>query len=403
MRFENDDYVEWAPETVYVPVHDTTYIYISSLNDITTKLGISYDSYVKWFLNFVAKMDSGRIFSPQEIYLNYFLPLLENESGSSGRKWANGLFSIYASPDTSFMKYNPAPLPNDVQEKNRREDIIFECRGDKNTDYFLQSSKLIDTYLVQLFRYVHETNSREAGKIKGLNFYFPDFSFCKKRAMAQFAKSVSLVVDSCRLNTLRSLRVYFSFDSKTASGNEDYLSCIADMTDSIFVFDTQADHLFSAVDVITRSDADKYCLLSKIINQMYLASFYMGYFPFTSEFEFQADDIVKLMHADYPENDWEIYALFLATILLLVLAIFILYHIIPVFAYFLSHSRKYLTILILMLLFEVVLLLFSIIEAMSRSSVFDFNSKNKFFLLLMPLLLVFITPILKLSRNRKKP
>jgi hypothetical protein len=56
-----------------------------------------------------------------------------------------------------------------------------------------------------------------------------------------------------------------------------------------------------------------------------------------------------------------------------------------------------------MLLFEIFLLLFSAIEAMSRGSVFNFSSENKNLLLFMPLLLVFITPVLKLSRNKDIP
>jgi hypothetical protein len=398
------DYEEdYLPDTVYVPVHDTTYIYISNLNDITTKLGVSYDSYVKWFLYFMAKKDGGYLFSPQEIYLNYFLPLLEEKPGPTGHKWVQGVFSLYASPDTSFMKYNPVPLPDIFQPGNHPVDIVFECRGDKNTDYFLQSPQLIDTYLVQLFRYIHETNTKETGKIRGVNFYFPDFSFDKKRAMAQFAKSISLVTDSCRLNTIRTLKVYLSFDQKTAGNHKEYLSCIADMTDSIFVFNNQANPLFSTVEVITRDDADKYSLISKMIDQAYLASFYMDYFPATSPFEFQANDTIRLIHADYPENNWEIYAFVLAGIFLLALVIIILYFTVPGFAWRLSRRKKYLTILVLILLFEIFLLLFSMVEAMSRSSVFDFSDKNKNLLLIMPLLLVFIAPVLKLSRNKEKP
>jgi DNA polymerase III delta prime subunit len=399
----DDDYTEWTPDTVYVPVHDTTYIYISRLNDITAKLGMSYDLYVRSFLSFVAKRDSNRIFSPQEIYLNYFLPLLEEKPGSPSSKWAEGVFSLYASPDISFMKYSPLPLPNGFQEKDRQMNILFECRGDRNTDYFLQSPQLIDTYLVQFFKYIHEVNSRKAGKIRGINFYFPDFSFKRKRAMAQFAKSISLIADKCGLNTIHSLRVYFSFDSRTASGNEEYLSCIADMTDSIFVFNSQNDHLFSTAKVITRSDADKYWLISKIINQIYLASFYMGHYPSTDKNEFLENNIVSLIHADYPENNWETYALILAGIFLLALATFTLYYTVPEFAYFLSRNKKYTTILILILIFETFLLLFSILEAMSRSSVFDFSNENGYLLPLMPLLLVIIAPILKLSKNRDKP
>ncbi|MDR1632377.1 MAG: hypothetical protein LBR97_05820 [Dysgonamonadaceae bacterium] len=398
--FEEED---WVSDTVYIPVHDTTYIYISNLNDITQKLGISYDSYVRWFLYFVSRRDSGHLFSPQEIYLNYFLPLLENQSDPLEHKWVEGVFSLYASPDTAFMKYNRALLPDNFQTDNRSVDIIFECRGDKNTDYFLQSPKLIDTYLVQLFKYIHETNKREARKIKGVNFYFPDFSFHKKRAMAQFAKSVSLVTNSCLLNTIRDLKVYFSFDKKTVGKQQEYLACISEMTDSIFVFDNQANPLFSTAEVITQNNANKYWLLSKAINQVYMSSFYIDYFPAVDMFEFRENDIIKLIHADYPENNWEVYAFVLAGILLLALILFILYFTVPEFAYFLMISHKYLTIIILMLLFEIFLLFFSMLEAMSRSSVFDFSSKDKDLILFMPLLLVFIAPLLKLFRNGDKP
>jgi hypothetical protein len=301
------------------------------------------------------------------------------------------------------MKYHPVPLPDTFQPGHQPVDIVFECRGEKNTDYFLQSPQLIDTYLVQLFRYIHEANTQEAGKIHGVNFYFPDFSFNKKRAMAQFAKSISLVTDSCRLNTIRSLKVYFSFDQKTADKNIEYLSCISDMTDSIFVFNNQANPLFSSVEVITRDNADKYSLLSKVIDEIYLASFYIDYFPATHPFEFQANDIIRLMHADYPENNWETYAFVLAGMFLLALVMLFLYFTVPGLAWYLSRNQKYLTLLVLMLLFEVFLLLFSMVEAMSRSNVFDFSEKNKNVLLFMPVLLVFIAPVLKLSRNKEKP
>jgi hypothetical protein len=43
------------------------------------------------------------------------------------------------------------------------------------------------------------------------------------------------------------------------------------------------------------------------------------------------------------------------------------------------------------------------VEGMSRSSVFNFSDENKNLLLFMPLLLVFIAPVLKLSRNKEKP
>jgi hypothetical protein len=348
------------------------------------------------------KKDVDRQYSPDHIYLNYFLPLLKNLSDFPDKRWIDGVFTLYTSPDTTFMKYNPVPLPYSLPETNPNLDVMFECRGDKNTDYFLRSPHLIDTYLVQIFRYIYEVNHAEERNIKGINFYFPDFSFKEKRAMAQFAKSVSLITDSCRLDEIRSLKVYFSFD-KAAESEKKYLSCIADMTDSIFIYNnTDVSRAFSPTTVITREDADNYFLLSKVMAQFYLASYHTDYFPVTSRFFFRNEDIVKLIHSDYTDNNWEIYALSLSVILVLSLLILILYWTIPTFSFYLNKNKDYMITLILMLIFEVFLLIFSMIEALSRGSVFDFASQDKNILFFAPFILIFITPLLKIVRSRSE-
>ena len=396
---EDEDYI-YTPDTVFL--HDTTYIFISDLNDITEKLGISYDRYVRRFLLYLNLMDSTRRYSPEEVYLNYFMPMLQTATGFSDKRWIRGVFSLYASPDTAFMSYNPAPVPDTLARINRNADIMFECRGEMNTDFFLKSPGLINTYLIQLFRYIHQTNSAEQGKIRGVNFYFPDFSFREKRAMAQFAKSVALVTDFISLKTINSLKVYFSFGERGASERE-YLSCIASMTDSIFILDgSDPDRLFAGTTVITKKDADDYFLLTKVTDQFYLAGFcYPNELPYTSPYEFRDSDIVDLINSDYPENNWEIYAAILLVIVILIVLFFTLYWTIPAFPCYLNKNRDYMITLFIVLSFEVFLLLFSMVEAMSRDSVFDFSSKNKSIVFLMPVLLVFILPLLKMVRNRK--
>jgi hypothetical protein len=389
-----------APDTVFV--HDTAYVFISNLNDITEKLGMSYDRYVQGFLLYLSHRDSAHRYSPEGVYLNYFMPMLQAAPNFSEKRWIRGIFSLYASPDATFMRYNPAPAPGALARLNRNADVMFECRGEMNTDFFLQSPGLISVYLVELFKYIHQVNSAKRGEICGVNFYFPDFSFNKKRAMAQFAKSAALVVDCSRLETINRLRLYFSFGERGAAERE-YLSCIADMADSIFVFgNSNPDRLFAETMVITREAANDYWLLSKVKEQLYLATFsYPDVLPYSSPYEFNDADTITLINSDYPENNWETYAAVVLIIFLLFLLGFILYWTIPALSYYLNRSREYLIILLLMLAFEVVLLLFSMVEAMSRSSVFDFSHNDKGIVFLMPALLIFIIPLLKMAYSKK--
>lgn len=408
-EFDEYDELEYvvAPDTVYV--HDTIRIYISTLDDVTRHFGMSYDAYVKRFLRYILPKDSARQFSSQNIYLNYFLPMLEDEPDFPAKRWVGGLFSLHISPDmnAASMNYNTMPLPDSLPGNNRNFDILVECRGDRNTDFFLQSPHLIDACLVQLFKRIHKTNTDAQTKgvtqIKGVNFYFPDYSFRKKRAMAQFAKSVALVTDSCRLETIRGLKVYFSFNRQGADEIK-YLSCLADMTDSIFILNNYASagKVFTPVTVVTSEDAANYSLFSKIIDQFYLADYDRHIFPHTHLLTFHDADIIALIHSDYPENDWEIYAMILALIILVSILVFILYRSIPALSFFLNKNRDYMIILIFILVFELFILLFYMIEAMSRSEVFNFSRENQYLLLFMPVLLVFVVHLVKALRGRDK-
>jgi hypothetical protein len=400
-----DDYGDFAyiADTVYVEkkVEVEVPVYISTLDDITRQFGITYDDYVKQFLQYVRSQDSANRFSSRHIYLNYFLPMLEDEPGFPTQRMIDGIFSMYASPDTAFLNFAPAPLPDSLPKNNSNFDILFECRGDKNTDFFLQSPNLIDEYLVRLFKYVHEAKTQNNRAIKGVNFYFPDYSFKQKRAMAQFAKSVSIVIDSCRLKSIRGLKLYFSFNQQGADEIK-YLSCLAEMADSVFVLNnTVNDRVFIPVTVVTYHDAKKYSLLYKIIDQFYLAHYNLQPFPHTSEALFWDADIINLIHSDYPNDNWEIYALVLIVIIGISILLFVMYWTIPAFSFFLHRNGDYMIVLILILIFEIFILFFYMLEAMSRNEIFSFSHENQNLLLLMPILLILIIPFLKIIRGKK--
>jgi hypothetical protein len=233
--------------------------------------------------------------------------MLEDTADFPTKRFVSGVFSLYASPDTVFMNYNDAALPDTLPANNSNFDILFECRGDKNTDFFLQSPNLIENSLVRLFKYIHNAKLKEKRAIKGVNFYFPDYSFKEKRAMAQFARAVSVVTDSCRLETIRSLSVYFSFNQQ-GEGHKKYLACLAEMADSVFILNnTFNDTVFTPVTTVTYKDAKNYFLLSKIMDQFYFAHNDQQPFPYTSDYMFIDTDIVRLIRSDYPGNNSEVF------------------------------------------------------------------------------------------------
>lgn len=391
-------------DPVFGTIPDTTFYYVSNLDSITKMFGMSFDEFAKKFLMNVKKMDSSKQISPEYIYFNYFLPMLQSNNQTNGKRWVSDFFELYVVPsEKANSTKRPFRKPIHSNLYNENMDLLFVCIGDANTNLFIQSKNLIENYLVRIFEYIHQINDTSQHKIKGINFYFPDYYFRENRAMAQFAKSVSLIIDSTRLKTIRGISLYFSFDDKPNYQEKGFLCCLTEMCDSVFLFNTNCDStLFYPFTVYDANSAKKLSVYHKIRDQFLLVRFSLGKFPVnTSESEFIPDEIKAIANSDYPNNDWETYLIALWIIIGVVLLIIILYWTIPEFSYYLNKNKDYMITLIIILCFEVFLLLFTTVEAMSRTDVFNFTDNNKFMILLMPLLLIFITPVLKIIRKKK--
>lgn len=379
-------------------IHDTVKIYISGLDDVTRTFGMSFDAFVKEFLLHKQEKDTSGIFSAESVYLNYMLPLWNGQKELAGKRVISAVFTfgVDERPRTDFLK------PSDsLQVKNR--DVIFRCGNNLLTDYFITSPYLVNTALVSLFRFIDEANGDNVAprQINGINFVFPEFQFKQKRAMAQFAKSVSLITDSIRLKSIRDLSLYFSFDKTAGLENLDYLYSVSGMADSIFLIENGK---LDPEIILTSKTAGSVPAFSKIVNQFYLARYFTGEFPVPRSGTFSSEEILLLSQADYPDNNWEGYLYTSLLLVVLILLAILLYWVIPGFSYYLNRNRDYMFILIIMLVFEIFLLLLSMTEAMSRESILNLDGKNRSLLLFMPLIFVFLIPVLKaVGGTRQKP
>jgi len=398
---EQEDEWEWDWEKLdSIVVVDTIRdsIYISRLEDITQQFGMSFDEYVRRFMMFKDEHDSARVIPSDRVYLNYFLPLLKSESDFMSKRLVTREYFIAQDGDYTQLNLKEFPMNYYYSLDGLALDVMLTCYGTNNTDIFLQSPYAIQTTIEQLFATIHYTRNRT---IKGINFYFPDYSFKEKRKMAQLAKSLSLVTDSSRVEGIRGLKLYMTFDLKEGMENKDFLCCLTQMADSVLLIDQQPElNVVPVMNVIDHSTAETLPFFSKIRNQIYLARFSPEAFPETNE-EFLLSDIRAIMYSDYDDNLWETYFFILIGILALIIAGIMFYRFSSVFSYYINLNMDYMYALLIMVILEMYLLTFTIIECMSKDNIFTFGDKNRDAILLLPLLFFFIIPMMRSIRNRR--
>lgn len=376
-------------------------IYVSHLNDITRLFNKTFDEYTKQMLDSVNRNDSNEVHSLERLYLNYFLPMYYPTYIQ--HRYIVQNYSVEVIDDYLKIGIDNLRMPPSSYRDSVAMDIMLMCRGDVNTDNFLRSDYYRSSCLEQLFLFINRTKSVN---IKGINLYFPDFSFKEKRAMAQFVKSASLVIDSCNVESIRKLKLYATFDKNIGNDNIDYLYGLTQMADSILLVDSRSeDWTRQSIDILCKEKAKKMPWWSKVVNQIYLAHFTLEPFPeIDKNEELSPQNIRKLIRADYPYNNWEIYLFALIGIILIIGIVAVLYRFKPRFSYFLNNNMSYFFSLVIMLILEIYLLFICMVEAMSNEDVFTFGGEDKNTFLLLPLLFIFIIPMLNIiAKKREKP
>lgn len=378
-------------------VHDT--IFISDLNDITTHFNMSFDEFVRQFLNYSQAQDSAEAFSEEKIYLNYLLPMLESDTAKHRyivREYIAGFSKDKFNMDIKNMKL-PDTIPDSLEF-----DMMFILQGEQNIANFLKSPNYQVSSMYRLLSDIHSSPYIRTHKV-GINFYFPDFSFREKREMAQFIKSVSVVVDSTKVKSLRNLQLYITFDKITGEQHPDYLLGCASMVDGIFLARRNSLQNPSMMSLEAMDIEKNTPWLKKVKNQFYFARFDLGPFPETDAEKLLYKDVSTLMNADYPDNVWEHYLFSVLGLLLFILIVSIGYFFSPGLTYFIHENAMYFFAGAILLLLEIYLLLAFMLETMSKVEVFAFDGNNNM-MLLLPLMLMFVIPLMrKITKKKEKP
>lgn len=392
---------DWEEPVEPLILRDTIYdtLYISTAEDVTSRLGLTFDEYVRRFLVAEEALDTADLFSPESLYLNYFLPLLRSTDAFFSRRLVVREYTLSPSDFRARLQLTELPyFPPHIAE-GVPLDVMLTCYGEEATTQLLHSPAAIEAALEQLFASV--CFSRKP--IQGVNLYFPDYNFRNKRQMAQLIKSVSLVTDSMRVASIRGMKLYVTFDRQAGLRHRDFLCCLTQMADSVLLLDRHHElYTFPVIEVIDHADAGALSVPAKIRNQLYLARYRTGAFPEVSADEFRFSDLRAVMYSDYPDNVWQRYFWGLIGILLILLAFGLVYRFSPEFAYRVNSNLEYMLALLVMVLLEFYLLLFAIFEGMSKDDVFTFGENNRNTLLLMPLLFLFLLPGVRALRRRRK-
>ncbi|MCC8143682.1 MAG: hypothetical protein LIO97_07145 [Tannerellaceae bacterium] len=360
---EDFSYVErMFRDTVYL--HDT--IYISHLDEVTALFNRSFYEFSQELLQAVEEADSANLISLEQLYLNYLIPMYY--PSYMDHRYILRDYRVELTGDFVKIKIQNLHPINPLLADSVAADILVTFRGDAQTREFLRSTFYRSTCLEQLFLSI---NAAKGQAIKGINFYFPDFDFKEKRALAQFVKSVSLVIDSCHMPAIRDLRLYISFDRQVASGYTDYLCALTQMADSILLVNSRTAYWTrDTIQVLTIEDAKRISWLSKVKNQLYLARFHPQAFPETHPGKLTPANLRLLINSDYPNNNWKNYFYVLAGIFLFLFICCLLYRWLPAFSSLIHNHMIYFFSFILILVIEVYVLFVCMIEEMSNEHVF---------------------------------
>lgn len=292
--------------------------------------------------------------------------------------------------------------------KDKRFDLVAYCGDASSTNRFLSNRQACRRFIHTVLGYPDGMINRTGGAHRpdGLNLYLPAFDFSEKRALTQLVKSLSLVMDSLRIND--SIHVYsnldlsLTFSRRAAIDHSGFISGLQCFVDTVYFADCDSLGLASQV-VYNNGSIDTSSVFTLVSNPFYLFRIpYKAIQPGVND-----DDIWQLMDCDYASGQWGLFFCIDLCIILLLIAIIVLRCIsVEVNVYF----EKYRTLVILSmitLVMEFLVFFFFMIEALSPQVIFfDLETGSLTYLTLialpvLPILLYFL--LLKLNRREPVP
>lgn len=281
--------------------------------------------------------------------------------------------------------------------KSIPKDLLVYCRGEIATDVFLDSDSSRMHCIKNIFSMCmrsDDSSDKDLVNPNGINIYFPDFSFRKKREFAQFIKSISIVKDSLMnkdsIRFCEKLDIRLSFP-KYREDEKPYLASVLNYVDSIYFVDFDQFGLpISNCKILTKAN-NKIGIIQEIRNQFYL-------YRFKPLFNLQVNNtsVESIIKIGIDKNDWEKYFVVIVFLFMILLFIPVAYITNCCLHELLNKNIIVSFLVVLMLIMELIFLSVFMIEEMSSEIVFfDCSGSTQFVLLLLPIVVTGIYPALK--------
>lgn len=284
-------------------------------------------------------------------------------------------------------------------------ELLFRFTGAHRTNRFLRNEEA----QVRAISYIFKTLQEDTVKIKSINLYFPDFNFKEKRAMAQFVKSVRMVLNAAKdydISAMK-LKIFFHNQKDPEVIDEGFLYSLMIMASEVVLLDPTnvIDDYYVEGDPFSKDDIENVGLFTRMNSHFYLARFTNGNPEIRDTLtDFSVGSIHDIALGDIPENNWESYLWFLIGLLALVIIIVLLYFFYPPFSYILNQNLGIVLASAVVFTIEFFMLAGVVFQNMCTEDESTSLNENPSLLFCMPILMVVVLPLMRqFSRNKKLP
>lgn len=384
-------------DTIYI--HDT--VYVSNADDFLKK-------YYKGKINLNELVKNQQILdsilrnlssvSGKELFYNYF-------GNHRFPKALSNSISVREFSLTGNLRFKRLQSDTETPSGSLSNELLFRFTGVNRTDRFLKNKEA----QVRAISYIFKTLQSDTVQIQSINLYFPDFNFKEKRAMAQFVKSVRMVLDAAKdydISTMK-LKVFFHDQKNPEIIGEDFLYSLTIKASEVVLLNPTnvIDDYYVQGDPFSKEDIENLGLLTRMNSHFYLARFTNGNPEISDSItNFSVNAIRDIALGDIPENNWESYLWFLAGLLLLVILITLLYFFYPPFSYVLNQNMGIVLASAIVFTIEFFMLTGVVFQNMCTEDESTSLNENPTLLFCMPILMVVVLPLIRqFSRNKKLP
>lgn len=374
-------------------------IYISDLDALSKDYGI----YMKDFINKYDTIKKTEM-SAQSLFYNFFLP--KDPSGLISNRIIVKEIIVGENTDARSLEPSDSYYNKSTNKTRLSREFLFTCTGSENTDLFLDDQRAIRKNISILFK----TMESDTTGIDGLNLYFPDFSFKKKRPLVQFVKSVRIIMDASEKFKFASTRlsVFLPDNGENKDIDKDLsYALLQEASDIILLKPEEAlnDPVVGGT-VKTPDSLSNIGMFSRIKAHAYIARFSFDKVNIT-DYQlntFEGEEYERILNSDYAENEWETFLFILIGLLFVIGGLVLLYYIFLPFSNYINDHIENMLFVALVVLFEIVALTICIFQFMCREDRFSILEDSPYLIFILPLLLILLLPFLSfLKRKRRLP